>query len=305
MSAAATYETLTEAGCGVLDSRDDGKLLLRGGEAAGLLDGQLSNDIGALEPGRGCDSALLTGKGRIVAPVRVLRREDGYLLLTERATLQELFDRLRTGGLGWDAELVKQTLELSRIELLGPGTDEVLTAAGYAPPGEPLHSSSADAVRTPYGADLLVAAADETSARSALAEAGALPASEALAEIVRAEHGRPRWGYELDETVMPEETGLVDELVSFTKGCYVGQETVARLHWKGKPNRFLRKLRLDAPGGQGDAITLPDTPDRALGTIGTAVVSPSEGPIALAMVRREAGPGDTVVVADGISATIA
>lgn len=109
MSTIATYETVTATGCGLLDARNDGKLLLLGSEAAGLLDGQVSNDVGGLAPDEGCDAALLTGKGRMLAPVRIVHRGDGYLLITERETLQELFDRLRTGGLGWDAEIVKQT----------------------------------------------------------------------------------------------------------------------------------------------------------------------------------------------------
>lgn len=305
MNAVATYETVTVSGCGLLDAREDGKLLLRGSEAAGLLDGQVSNDVGALEPGEGCEAALLTGKGRMLAPLRVVRRADGYLLLTERSTLQELFDRLRTGGLGWDAEIVKQTLELSRIELVGPQTDAVLSAAGYEPPPPALHGCSADAIRTPYGAELLVPAADEAPARKALLTAGALPAGEDLAELLRVEEGRPRWGHELDESAMPEETGRVDELVSFTKGCYVGQETVARLHWKGKPNRFLRRLLLDGPATQGQAITLPDAPERELGTIGTVADSPTGGAVALAMVRREAEPGARVLVGGSTGATIA
>ena len=81
--------------------------------------------------------------------------------------------------------------------------------------------------------------------------------------------------------------------MSFTKGCYVGQETVARLHYKGKPNRFLRGLVLSAPVEQGAAITLGE---REVGSIGSTAVSPAQGPIALALIRREASPGDTVTV---------
>lgn len=301
----ASYETVTTSGCGLLDAREDGKLLLRGSEASGLLDAQLSNDVAGLGEGEGCTAALLTGKGRMLAPLRVINWQGGYLLLTERATLQTLFDRLRSGGLGWDAQIIKQTLELARIELIGPRTDAALAQAGFAPPGAALHSCSSDAVRTDDGADLLVAAEAEQAARQALLSAGALPAAEDLAEILRVEKRRPRWGHELDETVMPEETGLVDELVSFTKGCYVGQETVARLHWKGKPNRHLRRLRADGPVAAGDPIALEQAPERELGTVGSAAHSPSEGWLALAMLRREAAIGDTVLIGDRIRATVA
>jgi tRNA-modifying protein YgfZ len=117
--------------------------------------------------------------------------------------------------------------------------------------------------------------------------------SEAAAEILRVESGRPRFGAEMSEATIPAEAGIDERAVSFTKGCYIGQETVARLHYKGKPNRHLRGLRLDAPASSGEAIGLGD---REVGKVGTACVSPALGPIALAIVRREAEPGARVTV---------
>ena len=98
---------------------------------------------------------------------------------------------------------------------------------------------------------------------------------------------------------MPHEAGIDERAVSFTKGCYIGQETVARLHYKGKPNRHLRGLRLEAPAPGRDAIALGR---REVGRIGTAVVSPALGPIALAVIRREAEPGALVEVGESGSA---
>jgi tRNA-modifying protein YgfZ len=116
------------------------------------------------------------------------------------------------------------------------------------------------------------------------------------------ERGRPRYGFELDETVIPQEAGLNDRAVSFTKGCYVGQETVARLHWRGKPNRHLRGLRLSAPAETGQELQLGD---RSVGRVASTTVSPIHGPIALALVRREAEPGSTVTVGtDGVTAEV-
>jgi folate-binding protein YgfZ len=105
----------------------------------------------------------------------------------------------------------------------------------------------------------------------------------------------------MGEGTIPEEAGINERAVSFTKGCYIGQETVARLHYKGKPNRHLRGLRLEAPAAAGDAIALGE---RELGRVGTAVVSPALGPIALAIVRREAAPGDRVSVGEGSDAEL-
>jgi folate-binding protein YgfZ len=150
-------------------------------------------------------------------------------------------------------------------------------------------------IATDVGVDVLCAAGDAAVVDGALREAGAHPVSEASAETLRIEHGRPRYGVDMDADTIPQEAGLNDRAVSFTKGCYVGQETVARLHYRGKPNRHLRGLRLSAPATHGDAIHLGE---RAVGVIGSTTVSPTFGPIALARVRREAQPGDTVVVGE-------
>ncbi len=126
--------------------------------------------------------------------------------------------------------------------------------------------------------------------------------SEAAAEIVRVEHGRPRYGIDLDESTIPQEAGLNERAVSFTKGCYVGQETVARLHYRGKPNRHLRGLRLSEPSEPGAALALGE---RSVGSLGSSVLSPRLGPIGLALVRREAEPGATVSVGEhGASAVV-
>jgi folate-binding protein YgfZ len=145
---------------------------------------------------------------------------------------------------------------------------------------------------------VLCLAEDTDAVRDALVAEGAVPVSEAAAEVVRVERGRPRYGVELDDATIPQEAGLNERAVSFTKGCYVGQETVARLFYKGKPNRHLRGLRFDAAAGDlaGQELRLGE---KVVGRVGSAVVSPAFGPIGLALVRREAEPGATLAVGDG------
>ncbi len=282
----------------IVDRTHRGRLALTGGDAAAFLDGQLSNDISALEPGSGCRAALLTPKGKMLADVRVLRTPDGeYWLETERVALQALFDALRRAVIGWDAELHKRTLEQTTLSLLGDVGD----------PAAPVHQSRADEVggvrvlrvRTPEGEDVVCATADAERVRAAL-DVPELPEDEA--DVLRVEAGVPRYGAELDDSVIPQEAALNDTHVSFTKGCYVGQETVARLHWRGKPNRHLRGLRLSEAVAPGTPLVLGE---REVGRVATSVVSPRLGPIALAIVRREVGPGDelraggaTAVVSD-------
>ena len=281
----------------IVDRTHRGRLALTGGDVAAFLDGQLSNDISALAPGTGCRAALLTPKGKMLADVRVLRTPDGgeYWLETERVALQALFDALRRGVIGWDAELHKRTLEQTTLSLVGE------------PSGLALHASVADTlggaavlrVGTPEGEDVICATADAERVRAAL---GAPELPEDEADVLRVEAGVPRYGAELDDSVIPQEAALNDTHVSFTKGCYVGQETVARLHWRGKPNRHLRGLRLSEPVAPGTPLVLGE---REVGRVASSVVSPRLGPIALALVRREAGPGDelqaggaTAVVSD-------
>jgi folate-binding protein YgfZ len=298
------YEACT-SGAGLIDRSEAGKLLLTGEQAQVFLDGQVSNDIASLQLGHGCYAALLTNKGRMLGDLRAMATENGLLVVCERVALQALFDQVRRGLIGWQAELHKRTLELGLLSLIGPRAEEVARAAGLPIPGEEEHdvagTASAYVVRTDDGLDVLPEAARTAEVRAALVAAGAVQTPEAVAEIVRVEHGRPRYGVDLDESVMPAEAGIVERAVSFTKGCYVGQETVARLHWKGKPNRHLRGLKLSAPVPAGAAVTVAGVADaeaREVGRVGSAVVSPAAGPIALAILRREVAPGDQVLVGE-------
>jgi len=201
---------------------------------------------------------------------------------------------------GYEVELHKRTRERGLLSLIGPeagaiaGADR-LTDVEHANASVEIDHIAALAVRTDVGVDLLCAAADTQRLAGALRERGAVPVSEQAAECLRIEHGRPRYGLDLDDTVIPQEAGLNERAVSFTKGCYVGQETVARLHYKGKPNRHLRGLRLSEPAALGDELRLGDRP---VGRVGSTALSPRLGPIALALVRREAQPGTVLSVGE-------
>lgn len=318
----SAYETL-RTGVGLVDRSEAGKLLLVGPQAREFLDGQVSNAVIGLEAGSGVYATLLTNKGRMLADLRALALDsESLLLVTERVALQSLFDQTRRGLIGWQAELHKRTLELGLLSLIGPRADEVAAAAGLPLPGPEEHATVAlppaesappvltaavvppglepsaavvgAVVRTSEGLDVLAPAAEVAAVRAALLGAGAAEVPEAAAEIVRVEAGRPRYGIDLDDGVMPEEAGIVDRAVSFKKGCYVGQETVARLHWKGKPNRHLRGLRLSEPAEPGTPVL---SGDREVGHLTSSLSSPHLGPIALAILRREVSPGDHVTIA--------
>ena len=297
---AAEYRTITEA-CGLLDRSERGKLALTGSDAASFLQGQVSNDVERLTPGSGCYAAFLTPKGKMLGDVRILQTGDELLLDTERSALQALFNMIRRFSLGYLVELHKRTLERGLLSLIGPESLDVvgnlpLPAEEHAHLPTSLADVSVRAIRTDVGIDLLCDRADTEPLRTWLLDAGAVPVAEAAAECLRVERGRPRYGVDLDETVIPQEAGLNDRAVSFTKGCYVGQETVARLYYRGKPNRQLRGIRLTGQAEPGDELGFEG---RTVGRITTVARSPRLGPIALAIVRREAEPGSTVSVGDG------
>jgi folate-binding protein YgfZ len=319
---AADYEALT-SGAGLLDRSERGKLALTGAGAKEFLNGQVSNDVEALAAGRGCYATFLTHKGKMRGDLRVLDLGEELFLDTERVALQDLFNLIRRAKIGFDAELHKRTLERGLLALIGPRARELAGAAGLGADEHDNAAAEVDSipvrlVATDAGVDVLCDAGRTDDLRAALEARGATPVEEAAVEALRVERGRPRYGIDLDDSVIPEEAGLNERAVSFTKGCYVGQETVARLHWKGKPNRHLRGLRLSAPAATGEELRLspPDAGERGagdaegradggagggkvVGRVGTVALSPAHGPVALAILRREAGPGDTLTVGDG------
>jgi folate-binding protein YgfZ len=287
----ADYELLREA-AGLVDRSARGKLSLTGAEAAEFLQGQVTNDVEALQAGGGCYAALLNHKGKVQADMRVLRGEDWIWLDTEPGAQALLERTVRTFGIGRDVQAEDVTDDRAILSLVGPTARRALDTEPPAGEHAFVHGEHGLYVTTDTGVDVICAAADAEAVRVAL---GVEPASDEAAECLRIESGRPRFGLDFDVDTIPEEAGLNERAVSFTKGCYVGQETVARLHYKGKPNRHLRGLRLSEPAESGQALRLGE---RQVGTIGSVAVSPVHGPIALAVVRREATPGDTLEVGD-------
>ena len=266
----------------------------------------MTNDVEALAPGEGCYSALLDRKGHMQGDMRVLRTADGFLIETEAIAAAAVLRHLAMYKIGRDVTIEDAGDRWAVISVIGPAAAEI--AIGGPAGGEHAHRPASVG-----GADAIAVATDArrrparrradagSAVLEALRERGAEPVDEAAAEIVRVEAGRPRFGYEMTTATIPQEAGINERAVSFAKGCYIGQETVARLHYRGKPNRHLRGLRLARPGANGDPVRLGE---RELGTIGTAVLSPAHGPIALAVLRREAEPGATVEVGAGNSAEV-
>jgi tRNA-modifying protein YgfZ len=301
----AQYRQLREE-CGLLDRSGRGKLAIRGAEAAEYLQGQLTNDVEGLAPGEGCYAALLDRKGHMQGDMRVLRLDpDEVWIDTEPEALGAVKRHLDMYKVGRQVEVADLSAERAILSLVGPRSVEVAGTAAL--PTQASEAASVGgveclAVGARGGADLIAAAGDAERLREALLAAGAAEVSPEAVEVLRIEAGVPRFGAEMSGETMPAEAGIVEAAVDFEKGCYIGQEPVARLHYRGRPNRHLRGLELSAPAAPGTALRLGE---REVGRIGSACVSPVRGPIALAIVRREAEPGAELLVGeDGVTARV-
>jgi tRNA-modifying protein YgfZ len=241
---------------------DRGYVAVTGPEAADFLERMVSNEVVSLEPGEARHALLLTPKSRIVAPLRIVREgPEEFLLLTEPDL----------------AETVASTL--LRARFAAKCEIEVKRYRGYLRLGE------GDGIRNDdYGVEAWESWGEE--------ELDAADPQDL--EPLRIEEGTPAWGKELDETILPAEAGLDQTHVSFTKGCYPGQEPIARLHYRGRPNRRLRVLEV-ADASPGDEIVLGE---KTVGRVTSAV--PGR---ALGYVRREV-PDDAALQVGGADARL-
>ena len=241
---------------------------VRGPDATSYLNAIVTNDVEALGPGEACEALLLTPKARVVAPMVVLRRSaDDYLLLTEPG----LGERLRSALLRtrFAAKCEIELEEHSSAIVLGDGE------------GIPTRDYGVDAV------EVLDAGLEPTVGADEL-------------ELLRIRAGTPRYGREIDDRVLPAEAGLDARAIDFSKGCYVGQEPVARQHYRGRVNRSLRVLSLEGPELPEYDAELSHG-GKAVGRI-TSAARDGGSVVALAYVRTEV-PRDAVLDAGGRRAT--
>jgi tRNA-modifying protein YgfZ len=274
---------------------------VRGPDAAEYLQGQLTNDVEALGPGEGCYAALLDRKGHLESDLRVLCLHETDLFLDmEPGPAPTVLKHLRTYSIGREVEIEDVSERWTLFSVIGPRAGELTGFEGLGPEhaqrDREWDGVELLAVATDLGVDLIPRADQADALEGLLDAAGAARVTEEAAEIIRIESGRPRFGLDMGPESMPAEAGIVERAVDFEKGCYIGQEPVARLHYRGKPNRTLRGLRLSAPAAPGESLRLGE---KEVGSVGSSCLSPALGPIALAIVRREAGDGDQVAVGDG------
>jgi tRNA-modifying protein YgfZ len=296
-------------GAVLLDRSDRARTTFAGTSAASALTGLVTNDVLQLSKGQGQYAALLTAKGKIIADVRIFAREADLLVDTSARAAAGWWATVRKFINPRLARYTDVGTELGDLGIFGPGarrvvaamlgTDEATLAdlSWYAHRMLPVGDAVVTVARVPDGGvdgyDLFAPAAVMGTLRERALGAGAVTAPAEAFNIARIEAGRPEWGVDMDENTLAQEANL-DALhaISFTKGCYTGQETVARIHFRGHVNRNLRGVRFDAGTPPPYASELvEDAGARVMGDVRSVAISPRLGGIALAMVRREVADG--------------
>ena len=297
----------------------------RGEKAAEALNGLVTNDVTLLSPGEGQHAAALSPKGKVIADMLIIRVDENTFQMTllraaaeswlalarkyvnpRLAKITDESERYVTWML-YGARAIEAVAALGGAQASTEGLGDVMVAAlsgwpvwHHAPWN--LGEASIRLIRAPImgaipGFILMAEVADAEIVREHLRVSNVLPASRTVWNVARVESGRPAWGLDMDENTIPQEANL-DALnaISYTKGCYTGQETVARLHFRGHVNKQLRGLRASAPLRYGALIT--DSIGKLVGDVRSSVVSPKLGAIAIAMIRREVAIGDTVLIGE-------
>ncbi len=298
--------------------RDDrGYLWLAGRDRASFLHGLVTNDIKNLTPGSGCYAAFLTPQGRLIADARVYEAGDGLLLVVPSQVAAALRERLENLIFSEDVQVTDLGGSWRLLSVYGPAADQVvgrvfgpdLDTAGWPPFRNARVRAGAQAIAIAVsdefgvrGVDCFVPRDEAPAWLEAARAAGAVEVGRAVMDVVRVESGVPEFGVDMDETTIPLEAGLDTRAISFTKGCYVGQEVIVRIRDRGH-GRVAR--RLVGVTFDRDMEPAPGQPLRAagrdVGRLTSVVQSPALGrAIALAMVHRDAAePGTAVTVPHG------
>jgi len=294
---AAEYAALRE-GAALVDLGFRTVVRATGADRVTFLHGMLSNDVASLGPGAGCPALLLTIQGRVTADLRVAALGDALLLdvdVRARAALVEALEKLIIAD---DVELREPGEPLALIGVEGPGAHAALTLAGV-----PVRAQRASELRGP-GFVLHVPAAGAAAVWDALAAAGARPCGMEALESRRVEVGVPRIGVDMDGATLALEVP-VEDAISATKGCYLGQEVVARGTARGHVNRRLVGLRLEGPEPPPGAPLVRDGKEAGRLT-SVARAFGAGGLAALGFVRRECWePGTELRVRHGHAVTLA
>ncbi len=303
------YRALRE-GAGWLDLSQRGKIVVRGEDRARLLHALCTNHIQQLRPGQGCYAFFLDAQGHILADAHVFCFEDHFLVDSEPETASKLYAHLDRYIIADDVTLEEATSHLATVALEGPNAAAVLKSLGAPVPAAPFAHADWGAslvARAGYtGADgffVILPAAQKATLIEALGRAGAAAAGAEAATAVRLEQGKPRYGEDITEQHLPQETQQL-HAIHFSKGCYLGQEIVERIRSRGHVNRLLLRLLLEAEAApqKGSRVLAGGAP---VGEVTSAAFSPAVGKvIALAYVRATHAVAGNLLECEGRPARV-
>jgi folate-binding protein YgfZ len=283
----------------IVDTTGRGLVVVSGPDATTFLQSLVSADLGPVADGGGVASLLLTPQGKLDVAFRALRLdEQEWWLETDESYGPRLAASLARFRIRVKVDIADRSGDLGSFALRGDDAERV---PAPAEPHAHVAWRGARVVRCAWpdvtGADVIGPRADVERLRAELVSAGATPAEARDLEALRIEAGVARMGADLDDRTIPQEAFLERDAVSFTKGCFLGQELVCRIDTRGHVNRYLRRFRLDGdPPGPGSAV---EHDGRVVGEITSAAPRPGGGAVALGYVRREVEPPATVTVEMG------
>jgi aminomethyltransferase len=300
----AGYDAL-RAGAAWLDLSARGRIHARGEDRARLLHAMTTNHVQQLQPGQGCYAYLLSAQGHIQADLNLLCLKDRFLLDTEPETRERVFRHLDKYIIADDVRLEDVTEPLACLVVEGPHAAAVLAATGApAPEADYAHAAweggivqAASSTGEP-GYRIFVPAGHKAETIRRLESGGAVQATAEDARTVRLEHGKPRYGEDIFDTTLPQETRQM-HAVHFAKGCYLGQEIVERIRSRGHVNRLLVKLEIEGQTALPKGTKVSAGGAEA-GEITSSAYSPELGKVvALAYLRAPYAAEGTALQAGG------
>ena len=316
------YSAVRDGGGGVIDLSSRGRLLVSGSEAVIFLNGLITNDMKTLAVNSWMPAVLPNVQGRLIAAVRVIHRDDGFLIDSEWTSFGIVAKLLERFTLAGDFRVKDLTSETAMLSIQGSNAAEVIrqalgeaaatVAREQVAAAQFEHGCEVTVIRATHtgedGFDLFINTTEAEGLRVALIAAGAQPIGSDTAETLRIEAGIPRFGIDMDETKVVTETNL-DDAVSFTKGCYIGQEIIARIKYRGHVAKKLTGVLLEQEVAVESGAKILSTDDREIGSITSSTISPRlRHTIALAYVKYdhlEPGTAVKIVSAAGeFSATV-
>jgi len=303
------YAAVREGSTGVIDLSSRGRFQVSGSEAVQFLNGLITNDMKTLGEDRWMPAAFPNVQGRLIAGVRVIRKPDDatgkkpvhvFLIDTEPATREAVLKTIERFTLAGDFHVIDLTGETALLSVQGKSAEDVIglvlgeSAQGISAYGAARiewAQKSLTVLRATHtgedGFDIVASADQATSLWDAFVRAGATPAGHDALDRLRIEAGVPRYGIDMDETNVVTETGL-DEAVSYTKGCYIGQEIIARIKYRGHVAKKLVGLVFDRALKIDKGATIRSTDDKEIGRITSNTLSPHLGcTIALGYVKYD------------------